>query len=128
MTQRIGTGANSEIEIYAVTCDGTPRQLESNRPVGSVLGGGLTVRAPSLTASLLLSAGPVNPGRFYVQGATIINSDNVNAIQICKSASGTAASSVELPPKAAIRLDVNQLSNVFLWASAGNPVAKIVGT
>lgn len=125
MTQRIGTGANSEIDTYAVTLDTTPRQLESSRPVGSVLGGGLTVRAPSATVALALNAGPINTGRFYVQGAIVYNNDNAITIYVAKSASHTATTAFPIPPGKWLRLDMNRLDNVFIFAASGTPVAKI---
>jgi hypothetical protein len=127
MTQRIGTGANAELTVYAVTPDATPRPIESNRPVGSVLGVGLTVRAPSATASLLLSAGPCNPGRFYVQGATLVNTDSTNTVWIGNSASNNTTVAIPILPGAALRLDVNALTGLFAFATAGAPVLKIVG-
>jgi len=54
MTQRIGTGANAEITVYAVTLSTTQRQLETSVPVGGAIGA-LTSQSPSPTASRALN-------------------------------------------------------------------------
>lgn len=126
MTQRIGTGANAEITVYAVTLSTTPRQLECSQPVGSAVGA-LTSQSPSPTASRVLNTGPVNPGRFYVQGATLINTDATNIAYVGSSASHTSTVAIPIQPGAALRLDVNRLDNVFLFSTAGTPIVKVIG-
>jgi hypothetical protein len=126
MTQRIGTGANAEITVYAVTLSTTPRQLECSQPVGTPVGA-LTSQSPSATASRVLGTGPVNPGRFYVQGATILNTDASIIVYVGSSASHTSTVAVPINPGGALRLDVNRLDQVYLFAASGTPVCKIVG-
>lgn len=126
MTQRIGTGANAEITVYAVTLDATPRQLECSQPVGAPVGA-LVSQSVSLTASRVLSTGPVNPGRFYVQGATLINTDATNIAYVGIGATSNSTTSIPIQPGAALRLDVNRLNNVFLFATAGTPIVKVIG-
>lgn len=127
MTQRIGTGANAEITVYAVTLDTTPRRVECSQPVGSPVPTGGTSQSASATASRVLSTGPVNPGRFYVQGATIINTDASIVAYVGSSSAHTATTSIPINPGAALRLDVNHLDGVFLFSASGTPVCKIVG-
>lgn len=126
MTQRIGTGANAEITVYAVTLDTTPRKLETSAPAGTPVGA-LTAQSVSATASRVLSTGPVNPGRFYVQGATLINTDATNIAYVGTSASYTSTVAIPIQPGAALRLDVNRLDNVFLFSTAGTPIVKVIG-
>lgn len=126
MTQRIGTGANAEITQYAVTCSTTPRQVECSQPVGTPVGA-LTAQAPSATASLALNTGPVNPGRFYTQGAVLVNTDAAIVVYVGSSSSHNATVSLPIQPGAALRLDVNRLDRVFLFSASGTPVVKILG-
>jgi hypothetical protein len=126
MTQRIGTGANAEITQYAVTLSTTPRQVECSQPVGTAVGA-LTAQSPSATASRALNTGPVNPGRFYTQGAVLVNTDTTITVYVGASSSHTATVALPLAPGAALRLDVNRLDNVWLFAASGTPVVKILG-
>ena len=126
MTQRIGTGANAEITVYAVTLSTTQRQLETSVPVGGAVGA-LTSQSVSATASRVLNTGPVNPGRFYVQGATLINTDATNTAYVGSSASHTSTVAVPIQPGAALRLDVNRLDGIFLFSTAGTPIVKVIG-
>lgn len=126
MTQRIGTGANAEITVYAVTLSTTQRQLETSVPVGGAIGA-LTSQSPSPTASRALNTGPVNPGRFYVQGATLINTDTTNIAYVGSSASHTSTVAIPIQPGAALRLDVNRLDGIFLFSTAGTPIVKVIG-
>lgn len=126
MTMRIGTGANAEMTVYAVSLDTTPRQVECSQPVGSPVGA-LTSQSVSATAARALSTGPVNPGRFYVQGATIQNTDTSITIYIGTSGSYTATTGWPIPPGKSLRIDANRLDQVFLFAASGNPVVKIFG-
>jgi hypothetical protein len=126
MTQRIGTGANAEITVYAVTLSTTQRQLETSVPVGGAIGA-LTSQSPSPTASRALNTGPVNPGRFYVQGATLINTDATNIAYVGSSASHTSTVAIPIQPGAALRLDVNRLDGIFLFSTAGTPIVKVIG-
>ena len=126
MTQRIGTGANAEITVYAVTLSTTQRQLETSVPVGGAIGA-LTSQSPSPTASRALNTGPVNPGRFYVQGATLINTDTANIAYVGSSASHTSTVAIPIQPGAALRLDVNRLDGIYLFSTAGTPIAKVIG-
>jgi hypothetical protein len=126
MTQRIGTGANAEITQYAVTLSTTPRQVECSQPVGTAVGA-LTSQSPSATASRVLNTGPVNPGRFYTQGAVLVNTDTAITVYVGASSSHNATVSLPLAPGAALRLDVNRLDNVWLFAASGTPVVKILG-
>lgn len=128
MTQRIGTGANAEITVYAVTLSTTQRQLECSQPVGSPVGtAGLVSQSPSPTASRALNTGPVNPGRFYVQGATLINTDATNIAYVGSSASHTSTTAIPIQPGAALRLDVNRLDGIYLFSTAGTPIVKVIG-
>ena len=126
MTQRIGTGANAEMTVYAVTLDTTPRKLETSVPVGGPVVA-LVSQSVSATASRVLSTGPVNPGRFYVQGATLINTDATNIAYVGTSATYTSTTAIPIQPGAALRLDVNRLDNVFLFSTAGTPIVKVIG-
>ena len=126
MTQRIGTGANAEITVYAVTLSTTQRQLETSVPVGGAIGA-LTSQSPSPTASRALNTGPVNPGRFYVQGATLINTDATNIAYVGSSASHTSTVAIPIQPGAALRLDVNRLDGIYLFSTAGTPIVKVIG-
>ena len=126
MTQRIGTGANAEITVYAVTLSTTQRQLETSVPVGGPVGA-LTSQSISATASRVLNTGPVNPGRFYVQGATLINTDATNIAYVGTSASYTATVAIPIQPGAALKLDVNRLDGIFLFSTAGTPIVKVIG-
>lgn len=126
MTQRIGTGANAEITVYAVTLSTTQRQLETSVPVGGLVGA-LTSQSPSPTASRVLNTGPVNPGRFYVQGATLINTDATNIAYVGSSASHNSTVAIPIQPGAALRLDVNRLDGIFLFSTAGTPIVKVIG-
>jgi hypothetical protein len=126
MTQRIGTGANAEITVYAVTLSTTQRQLETSVPVGGAIGA-LTSQSPSPTASRALNTGPVNPGRFYVQGATLINTDTANIAYVGSSASHTSTVAIPIQPGAALRLDVNRLDGIYLFSTAGTPIVKVIG-
>ena len=126
MTQRIGTGANAEITVYAVTLSTTQRQLETSVPVGGPVGA-LTSQSISATASRVLNTGPVNPGRFYVQGATLINTDATNIAYVGTSASYTSTVAIPIQPGAALRLDVNRLDGIFLFSTAGTPIVKVIG-
>ena len=126
MTQRIGTGANAEITVYAVTLSTTQRQLETSVPVGGPVGA-LTSQSPSPTASRVLNTGPVNPGRFYVQGATLINTDATNIAYVGSSASHTSTVAIPIQPGAALRLDVNRLDGIYLFSTAGTPIVKVIG-
>lgn len=128
MTQRIGTGANSEITVYAVTISTTQRQLETSLPVGSPVGtGGLVSQAISATAAPALNTGPVNPKRFYVQGATLVNTDATNIAYVGSSASHTSTVAIPIQPGAALRLDVNRLDGIYLFSTAGTPIVKVIG-
>ena len=128
MTQRIGTGANAQITTYAVTTSTTPRLIESGISAGSKTPDGLfTVQAISSTLALALNTGPVNPGRFYVQGATLINTDTSIVVYVTDSASGTATTAIPIQPGAALRLDVNSLSQTYLFSASGTPVVKVIG-
>jgi len=126
MTMRIGTGANAEITVYAVTLSTTQRQLETSVPVGGPVGA-LTSQSISATASRVLNTGPVNPGRFYVQGATLINTDATNIAYVGSSASYTSTVAIPIQPGAALRLDVNRLDGIFLFSTAGTPIVKVIG-
>jgi len=126
MTMRIGTGANAEITVYAVTLSTTQRQLETSVPVGGPVGA-LTSQSISATASRVLNTGPVNPGRFYVQGATLINTDATNIAYVGTSASYTSTVPIPIQPGAALRLDVNRLDGIFLFSTAGTPIVKVIG-
>jgi hypothetical protein len=126
MTQRIGTGANAEITVYAVTLSTTQRQLETSVPVGGAVGA-LTSQSPSPTASRVLNTGPVNPGRFYVQGATLVNTDTTNIAYVGSSASHTSTVAIPIQPGAALRLDVNRLDGIYLFSTAGTPIVKVIG-
>lgn len=126
MTQRIGTGANAEITVYAVTLSTTQRQLETSVPVGGAVGA-LTSQSPSPTASRVLNTGPVNPGRFYVQGATLVNTDATNIAYVGSSASHTSTVAIPIQPGAALRLDVNRLDGIYLFSTAGTPIVKVIG-
>jgi len=126
MTQRIGTGANAEITQYAVTLSTTPRQVECSQPVGTAVGA-LTAQSPSATASRVLNTGPVNPGRFYTQGAVLVNTDTAITVYVGASSSHTATVALPLAPGAALRLDANRLDNVWLFSASGTPVVKILG-
>jgi hypothetical protein len=126
MTQRIGTGANAEITTYAVTLDTTPRQVECSQPVGSAVGA-LTSQSVSATASRVLSTGPVNPGRFYVQGATLINTDASITVYLASSGSYTTTTAWPLAAGASIRIDASRLDNLYLFAASGTPVVKVIG-
>lgn len=126
MTMRIGTGANAEITVYAVTLSTTQRQLETSVPVGGPVGA-LTSQSISATASRVLNTGPVNPGRFYVQGATLINTDATNIAYVGTSASYTSTVAIPIQPGAALRLDVNRLDGIFLFSTAGTPIVKVIG-
>lgn len=126
MTQRIGTGANAEMTVYAVTLSTTPRQVECSQPVGSPVGA-LTSQSVSATASRSLATGPVNPGRFYVQGATIQNADTAITIYVGTSGSYTTTTGFAIPPGQSLRIDCNRLDQVFLFSASGTPVAKIFG-
>ncbi len=127
MTQRIGTGANAEITQYAVTLSTTPRQVECSQPVGTAVSATLTSQSPSATVSRALNTGPVNPGRFYTQGAVLVNTDTSITVYVGASSSHNATVSLPLAPGAALRLDVNRLDNVWLFAASGTPVVKILG-
>lgn len=126
MTQRIGTGANAEVTVYAVTLDTTPRQLECSQVVGGPVGA-LTSQSISATASRVLSTGPVNPGRFYTQGATLINTDATNIAYVGVTAAYNSTVAIPIQPGAALRLDVNRLNNIFLFSTAGTPIVKVIG-
>ena len=126
MTMRIGTGANAQITTYAVTLSTSPKVLESGSPVGATVAAG-TIQGPSATSALTLSTGPVNPGRFYVQGATLINTDASIIIYVSQSASGNATTSTPIQPGAALRLDLNSLNNVYVFSASGTPVLKVIG-
>lgn len=126
MTMRIGTGANAEMTAYAVTLSTTARQLETSLPVGTPVGA-LTSQSVSATASLSLATGPVNPGRFYVQGATIQNADTAITIYVGTSGSYTSTTAFAIPPGQSLRIDCNRLDQVYLFSASGTPVAKIFG-
>ena len=126
MTQRIGTGANAEMTVYAVTLSTTSRQVETSVPVGGPVGA-LTSQSISATASRSLATGPVNPGRFYVQGATIQNADTAITIYVGTSGSYTTTTGFAIPPGQSLRIDCNRLDQVFLFSASGTPVAKIFG-
>lgn len=126
MTQRIGTGANAEITQYAVTLSTTPRQVECSQPVGTAVGS-LTAQSPSATASRVLNTGPVNPGRFYTQGALLVNTDTSITVYLGASSAHTATVALPIAPGAAVKLDVNRLDNVWLFSASGTPVVKILG-
>ena len=126
MTQRIGTGANAEITQYAVTLSTTPRQLETSIPVGSPVGA-LTSQSPSSATARSLATGPVNPGRFYVQGLTIANADAAITVYVTTDASGVSAVAFPIVAGASVRLDMNRGDDVFLFSASGTPTVRILG-
>jgi len=110
-----------------VTLSTTPRQVECSQPVGTAVSATLTSQSPSATVSRALNTGPVNPGRFYTQGAVLVNTDTSITVYVGASSSHNATVSLPLAPGAALRLDVNRLDNVWLFAASGTPVVKILG-
>lgn len=118
MTQRIGTGANAQITTYGVTVDTTPRPLETQTVIG---------QTPSTAALRVLSAGPVNPGRLYVQGMLLVNRDNANTVYVSTDTSAIASTSTPIAPGAALRLDVNRGDGIYLFSSAGTPTVSVLG-
>ncbi len=118
MTQRIGTGASAQITTYVAQADTTARQLETSVTVGGAVGA-LTSQSPSGSAARLLSTGPVNPGRPYVQGATIKNENATNTIYVGFDATVTAGAGFHLAPGAALELPMGNLQNVWVIAGAG---------
>jgi hypothetical protein len=118
MTQRIGTGANAQITTYGVTVDTTPRPLETQLPTG---------QTPITSALRVLSTGPVNPGRLYVQGVLLVNRDAAITVYASTDASAIASTSTAIPPGAALRLDVNRADGVFLFSASGTPTVTVLG-
>lgn len=127
MTMRVGTGANAQITTYAVTVSTAVKVLESGSPVGAVINGTGTIQAPSATSAVTLSTGPVNPGRFYVQGATLLNTDASIVIYVTGFSNGNATTSFPIQPGSALRLDLNSLNNVYAFSASGTPVLKVIG-
>ena len=118
MTQRIGTGANAQITSYGVTVDTTPRPLETQLPTG---------QTPSTSTLRLLSNGPVNPGRLYVQGLLLQNKDASIVVYVTTDASGTASTATSIAAGASLRLDVNRADSVFLFSASGTPTVSVLG-
>jgi hypothetical protein len=118
MTQRIGTGANAQITTYGVTVDTTPRPLETQLPTG---------QTPITSALRVLSAGPVNPGRLYVQGMLLQNHDTSITVYVGSDANAIAATSTAIVAGAALRLDVNRGDGVFLFSASGTPTVSVLG-
>lgn len=126
MTQRIGTGANAQITQYAATLSTTPRQLETSVTVGGDVGG-LTSQSPSTATARSLATGPVNPGRFYVQGLTIANADAAITVYLTTDASGVAAVAFPIAAGSSLRIDANRGDQIFLFAASGTPTVRVVG-
>lgn len=126
MTQRIGTGANAQITQYAATLSTTPRQLETSVTVGGAVGA-LTSQSPSTATARSLATGPVNPGRFYVQGLTIANADAAITVYVTTDASGVAAVAFPITAGASLRIDANRGDQIFLFAASGTPTVRVVG-
>lgn len=126
MTQRIGTGANAQITQYAATLSTTPRQLETSVTVGGDVGG-LTSQSPSTATARSLATGPVNPGRFYVQGLTIANADAAITVYLTTDASGVAAVAFPITAGSSLRIDANRGDQIFLFAASGTPTVRVVG-
>lgn len=126
MTQRIGTGANAQITQYAATLSTTPRQLETSVTVGGAVGA-LISQSPSTAAARSLATGPVNPGRFYVQGLTIANADAAITVYVTTDASGVAAVAFPITAGASLRIDANRGDQIFLFAASGTPTVRVVG-
>jgi len=126
MTQRIGTGANAQITQYAATLSTTPRQLETSVTVGGSVGA-LTSQSPSTATARSLATGPVNPGRFYVQGLTIANADAAITVYLTTDASGVAAVAFPITAGSSLRIDANRGDQIFLFAASGTPVVRVVG-
>jgi hypothetical protein len=130
MTMRIGTGANAQITQYAVVLSTTPKPLETSQPVGTKLPaplGTLTAQAPSSSSALTLSTGPVNPGRFYVQGVLLVNRDAAITVYVTTDASGVSSVAVPIVPGAALRLDVNHADSVWMFSASGTPTVSVLG-
>ena len=119
MTQRIGTGASAQITTYVAQANTTARQLETSVVVGGTTTTGLVAQSPSGSAPRLLSVGPVNPGRLYVQGATIKNEHPTDVIYVGFDATVTTGAGFHLPPGAALELPMSNLQNVWVIAGAG---------
>ena len=119
MTQRIGTGASAQITTYVAQADTTARQLETSVVIGGTTPAGLVAQSPSGSAPLLLSTGPVNPGRLYVQGATIKNENATNTIYVGFDATVTAGAGFHLAPGAALELPMSNLQTVWVITGAG---------
>jgi len=126
MTQRIGTGANAQITQYAATLSTTPRQLETSVTVGGDVGG-LTSQSPSTATARSLAAGPVNPGRFYVQGLTIANADAAITVYLTTDANGVSAVAFPIAAGSSLRIDANRGDQIFLFAASGTPTVRVVG-
>lgn len=130
MTMRIGTGANAQITQYAVVLSTTPKPLETSQPVGTKLPaplGTLTAQAPSSSSALTLSTGPVNPGRFYVQGLLLVNRDASITVYLTTDANGVAAVAIPIAPGAAIRIDANHGDSIWLFSASGTPTVSVLG-
>lgn len=126
MTQRIGTGANAQVTQYAVSLTTTPRQLETSVTVGGAVGA-LTSQSPSTSVVRSLATGPVNPGRFYVQGLTIANADAAITVYVTTDASGVAAVAFPIGAGSSLRIDANRGDQIFLFAASGTPTVRVVG-
>lgn len=130
MTMRIGTGANAQITQYAVTLSTTPKPLETSQPVGTALPAplsALTAQAPSSSTAVTLATGPVNPGRFYVQGLTVYNADAAITVYVTTDASGVSAVAFPIVAGASLRLDANRGDAVWLFSASGTPTVRILG-
>jgi hypothetical protein len=127
---RIGTGANAQITQYAVTLSTTPKPLETSQPVGTNLPAPLTAltsQSPSSSTARSLATGPVNPGRFYVQGLTIYNADASITVYVTTDASGVSGVAFPIVAGASLRLDMNRGDGVFLFSASGTPTVRILG-
>ena len=118
MTQRIGTGASAQLTTYVAQANTTARQLETSVTVGGAVGA-LTSQSPSGSAARLLSTGPVNPGRLYVQGVTIKNQHATDTIYVGFDATVTSGAGFHVPPGAALELPMSNLQNVWVITGAG---------
>ena len=74
-----------------------------------------------------LATGPVNPGRLYVQGLTIYNSDASITVYVTTDASGVSAVAFPIVAGASLRLDANRGDDVFLFSASGTPTVRILG-
>jgi hypothetical protein len=119
MTQRIGTGASAQITTYVAQANTTARQLETSVAVGGTTLAGLTSQSPSGSTARLLSTGPVNPGRLYVQGATIKNEHATDTIYVGFDATVTSGAGFHVRPGSALELPMSNLQNVWVITGAG---------